>query len=203
MLTTPLDNALKLNDAQSQLLSGSSESQDAYRLADEVPHRVPQTWQLRRTAAILALSAGVLGVVTAPNAVADNKRLNDGVVGNVYTIQHQAGCTNNVTISPQLQLAAEWHANDVLNNRALDGDIGSDVTMSQDRAKAAEFNGVVAETVAINPALAINGIEIMNQWYYRPDYMAIMSNRANSKMGVWSVNSLDRSVVVAVYGQST
>ena len=60
---------------------------------------------------------------------------------------------------------------------------------------------VVAQTVAINPALAINGVEIINQWYYRPDYMAIMSNCANSKMGVWSVNSLDRSVVVAVYGQ--
>jgi hypothetical protein len=33
--------------------------------------------------------------------------------------------------------------------------------------------------------------------------MAIMSNCANSKMGVWSVTSLDRSVVVAVYGQPT
>jgi hypothetical protein len=41
----------------------------------------------------------------------------------------------------------------------------------------------------------------MNNWYYRPGYMAIMSNCANSQMGVWSVNSLDRSVVVAVYGQ--
>ena len=69
------------------------------------------------------------------------------------------------------------------------------------RADAAGFKGVVAETVAINPALAINGVEIMNQWYYRPDYMAIMSNCANTQMGVWSANSLDRSVVVAVYGQ--
>jgi hypothetical protein len=41
----------------------------------------------------------------------------------------------------------------------------------------------------------------MNQWYYRPDYMAIMSNCANSEIGVWSENRLDRSVVVAVYGQ--
>ncbi len=29
----------------------------------------------------------------------------------------------------------------------------------------------------------------------------MMSNCANSQMGVWSVNSLDRSVVVAVYGR--
>ena len=155
---------------------------------------------------VRARALPVLAVVGAtiagmPTAHADNKRLNDGVVANVYTVQHQAGCTNNVTISPQLQLAAEWHANDVLNNRALDGDIGSDGTTVQDRANAAGFKGVVAETVAINPALAINGVEIINQWYYRPDYMAIMSNCANSKMGVWSVNSLDRSVVVAVYGQ--
>jgi uncharacterized protein YkwD len=147
---------------------------------------------------VAVVGAAVAGM---PAANADNKRLNDGVVANVYTIQHQAGCTNDLTISPQLQLAAEWHANDVLNNRALDGDIGSDGSTPQSRADAAGFKGAVAETVAINPALAISGIEILNQWYFRPDYMAIMSNCANTKMGVWSVNSLDRTVVVAVYGQ--
>jgi uncharacterized protein YkwD len=105
-----------------------------------------------------------------------------------------------VTISPQLQLAAQWHTDDVLNNRELDADIGSDGSTPQARADAAGFKGVVAETVAINPAPAINGIEIINQWYYRPDYMAIMSNCGFTKMGVWSENSLDRSVV-AVYGQ--
>jgi uncharacterized protein YkwD len=153
----------------------------------------------RRVLPVVAvIGAAVAGM---PAANADNKRLNDGVVANVYTIQQQAGCTNDVTISPQLQLAAEWHANDVLNNRALDGDIGSDGSTPQSRADAAGFKGAVAETVAINPALAINNIDVINQWYYRPDYMAIMSNCANSKMGVWSVNSLDRSVVVAVYGQ--
>ena len=154
---------------------------------------------IRRAVPVLAALAGA--VIAAPAAHADNIRLNNSVIANVYTIQHQAGCTNNVTISPQLQLAAEWHANDVLNNRDLDGDLGSDGTMPQDRANAAGFKGVVAETVAINPALAISGVEIINQWYYRPDYMAIMSNCANSQMGVWSVNSLDRTVVVAMYGQ--
>jgi len=118
-----------------------------------------------RALPVLALvGAAVAGM---PAANADNKRLNDGVVANVYTVQHQAGCTNNVTISPQLQLAAEWHANDVLNDRALDSDVGSDGSMPQDRVRPAGFNGVVAETAAINPALAINGIEIVNQWYYR------------------------------------
>lgn len=153
---------------------------------------------IRRGLPVLALIAGA--VLTAPAAHADNVRLNNSVIANIYTIQHQAGCTTDVRKNPQLQLAAEWHANDVLNNRALDGDLGSDGSTPQSRADAAGFKGKVSQTVAINPALAINGIEIMNQWYYRPDYMAIMSNCANTQMGVWSLNSLDRSVVVAVYG---
>jgi uncharacterized protein YkwD len=153
-----------------------------------------------RCAGVLPAIAVLGAVAGIPAASADNKRLNDGVVANVYTIQHQAGCKNDVTISPQLQLAAQWHTDDVLNNRELDADIGSDGSTPRARADAAGFKGVVAETVAINPAPAINGIEIINQWYYRPDYMAIMSNCGFTKMGVWSENSLDRSVV-AVYGQ--
>jgi hypothetical protein len=145
------------------------------------------------------LAAGLL--VTAPAANADNKRLNDSIVSNIFTIQHQAGCTNDVKVSPQLRLAAQWHTDDVVNNRSLDGDIGSDGSTTQDRANAAGFRGKATETVAINSALAINGIEILNQWYYRPDYMAIMSDCANILMGVWSDNSLSRSVLVAVYGQ--
>lgn len=147
----------------------------------------------------LALAAGA--VLGAPAAHADNKRLNDSLVANVFTVQHQAGCTNDVRINPQLQLAAQWHAADVLNNRTLNGDIGSDGSMPQDRANAAGYRGKVAETVAINPAMAISGVELINQWYYNPAYFAIMSNCANSQIGVWSENSPDRTVVVAVYGQ--
>lgn len=58
--------------------------------------------------------------------IPNNKRLNDGVIANVYTIQHHAGCTNDVRPNPQLQLAAQRHTRDVLNNRSLDADIGSD-----------------------------------------------------------------------------
>jgi hypothetical protein len=162
-----------------------------------------------------AIPSAVVGTVigaalSAPLAVADgdnntlipnNKRLNDGVVANVFTVQHQAGCTNDVRINPQLQLAAQRHTHDVLNNRALDGDIGSDGSTPQDRANAAGFHGQVAETVAINQSIAISGNDLINRWYYNPAYMAIMSNCANSQMGVWSENSPDRTVVVAVYGQ--
>jgi uncharacterized protein YkwD len=158
---------------------------------------------LRLMSAALPVVAAlaVAAAPTMPAAHADNKRLNDGVVANVYTVQHQAGCTNDVKITPQLRLAAQWHTDDVLNDRNLDGDVGSDGSTPQDRANAAGFHGKVAETVAINPALAISGIELINQWYYNPAYFAIMSDCANTAIGVWSESSLDRTVVVAVYGQ--
>lgn len=149
--------------------------------------------------AVVLIGCGAL--LPVATAHADNRRFNNSVVANVYTVQYQAGCSTDVTISPQLQLAAQWHSNDVLNDRNLDGDTGSDGSTPQDRAHAAGFNGVVAETIAINPSLAISGVELINQWYYNPAYLAIMRNCGNSKIGVWSENSLDRTVVVAVYGQ--
>jgi hypothetical protein len=158
----------------------------------------------RRRRSIPVLLAAVLAAaLAAPAAHADNRRLNSSVVANVYTIQRQAGCTTNIKIDPKLQLAAQWHTDDVLNDRALDGDIGSDGSTVQARAAAAGYSGVVAETVAINSALAISGIELLNQWYYNPAYLAIMQNCANAEIGVWSKNNLDRTVVVAVYGQPT
>jgi hypothetical protein len=147
------------------------------------------------SALVLAVAAGS----TAATAHADNNRFNNSVVADVYEVQHHAGCTNDVRPDAQLRLAAQWHTLDVLNNRNLDADIGSDGSTVQDRANAAGYHGAVAETVAINPALAISGIELINQWYYNPDYHAIMANTA---IGVWSENALDRTVVVAVYGQS-
>lgn len=152
-----------------------------------------------------SVTVGVAVLATAvhalPEANADNSRLNNGVVANVYTVQHQAGCSTNIRIDPRLRLAAEWHTNDVLNNPNLDGDIGSDGSTPQTRADAAGFRGIVFETVAINPALAINNVDVINQWYYNPTSFAVMSDCANTAIGVWSANSLDRSVVVAVYGQ--
>jgi uncharacterized protein YkwD len=149
---------------------------------------------------VVAAIAATAASLAAP-AHADNKRLNDSVVANVYTIQRNVGCQTNVKINKKLQLAAEWHANDLMNNRALNGDIGSDGSIVADRARNAGYHGVVAETVAINPALAINNVEILKRWYYDPVAYGIMSDCANVEMGVWSLNSLDRTVVVAVYGK--
>jgi hypothetical protein len=122
----------------------------------------------------------VIGAMAAPIVHPDIRRLNESVIADVYAIQHQAGCSTDIKSSPQLRLAAQWHAVDVLNNRNLDGDVGSDGSMPQDRANAAGFHGEVAETVAINPALAISGIELINQWYYNPAYLAIMSQTQTS-----------------------
>lgn len=148
-------------------------------------------------------AAALLAAAVAPAAHADNTRLDNGVVANVYTVQHQAGCSTDIKKNPALTQVAEWHANDILNNRALDGDLGSDGSTPQSRAAAAGFKGTVAQTVAINPALAINNLDVINQWYFNPADFAVMSNCANTAIGVWSVNRLDRSVLVAVYGQPT
>lgn len=151
------------------------------------------------------------GMLLAPAAHADNdnntlipnnQRLNDGVVANVHTVQRQAGCVTDVTKDPQLQLAAQWYATELLTNRSLDGQIGADGSTPQSRATAAGFRGEVAQTVAVNPALAINGVTIINQWYYDATDFAIMADCAHTRIGVWSLNSLDRSVVVAVYGRT-
>jgi uncharacterized protein YkwD len=159
----------------------------------------------RPTLVVLAgLVLLVAAVAVAPAANADNSyngRFNNGVVVNVYTVQQQAGCKTDLKINLQLRLAAQWQTEDVLNNRDLDGDIGSDGSTVADRARNAGFIGNVAETVGINPALAMSGIELINQWYYNPAYLAIMQNCAYTQIGVWSENSLDRTVVVAVYGQ--
>lgn len=151
-----------------------------------------------RPTVLLALAA--IAIAVSPQANAD-KKLNSSVAANVFTIRHQAGCKTPIKVNPQLLLAAQWHTLDVLHNRELDSDIGSDGSTAQDRARNAGYTGTVAETVAINPALSISGIELINQWYYNPAYMAIMSNCNNTEIGVWSENSLDRTVVVAMYGQ--
>ena len=63
---------------------------------------------------------------------------------------------------------------DVVHNRNLNGDIGSDGSTPQDRAAAAGFRGTVSQTVVIDPALAISGNEILNKSYYHLAYLAMM-----------------------------
>ncbi|WP_102143200.1 CAP domain-containing protein [Mycobacterium hubeiense] len=155
----------------------------------------------RRVVAMLFLVVALAAGSAVPLANADNKRLNESVFVNIYTAQAQNGCPGEPQLDGRLVEAARLHTLDVLHNRALNGDIGSDGSTPQDRANRTGFVGKVSETVAINPALAISGIEILNQWWHNPPLRAIMQDCSNTAIGVWSENSLDRSVVVAVYGQ--
>jgi hypothetical protein len=170
------------------------------------------TRPLLRAALTLTVAPVLFAALTAPAAQADhdnntlipnNSRLNDSLVQGVYILQHRAGCTNDVNLTPQLNQAAQWHADDLMNNRSLDGDIGSDGSSAQDRANAAGFPGTVAETVTINPAISISSMELINRLHDDPSSLAIMQDCSHSVMGVWSENSLDRTVVVALYGNPT
>ncbi|OFB37158.1 hypothetical protein BA059_20680 [Mycolicibacterium sp. (ex Dasyatis americana)] len=142
-------------------------------------------------------------VVAAPSAQADNRRLNQSVFSNIYTAQYMNGCQVEPTFDARLSEAARRHTFDVRDHPDIGGDIGSDGSSPQDRANGAGFVGKVSQTVAVNPALAISGIEILNQWWTDPVARAIMQDCSNTAIGVWSENSLARSVVVAVYGQPT
>jgi hypothetical protein len=163
--------------------------------------RIRELAQIIAIPLAVGLIAPVAAAAAAPGVPGNNDRLNNGIVANVDTIKFQAGCTTKLLKNPQLQAAAQRQTVDVLNNRSLDADIGSDGSSVAGRARDAGYRGKVAETVAINNSLAINDLDVMGNWYYRPDYMAIMSNCANTQIGVWSENSFDRSVLVAVYGQ--
>jgi len=70
-------------------------------------------------------------------AHADNKRLNSAVVFAAYTLQHQASCTKDVIKNNALTPVAEWHAEDMINNRNINDDNGSDSSTQLDRANAA------------------------------------------------------------------
>lgn len=154
---------------------------------------------LNATAAVALLCAVSTGAPAIGHA--DKSRLNDSVVANAYAARYDAGCRSDIGIDPRLRLAAQWHADDLLADRSLAGHVGSDGSMPQNRADAAGFRGTVAETVAINPALAISGLEVLRQWHSDPEAFAILSDCANTAIGVWSANSLDRTVLVAVYGR--
>jgi hypothetical protein len=105
------------------------------------------------------------------------------LVANVYTAQHQAGCSTNIKKDPALMQTSESHANDVLNDR-FDRDLGFDGSTLQSRTAAAGFEGKVTQTVDINSALAINNLDVINQWPYNPVDFAIMSDCANTAIGV-------------------
>jgi hypothetical protein len=157
--------------------------------------------RVKSGAAVLIGSVIAANAAVTPSAAADNRRLNNSVFINISTMQYQAGCRTETRVDGLLVEAARRHALDAVNHPEINGDVGSDGSTAQSRAQDAGFVGVVAQTVATNPALAINGIDILGQWYWDPVAKATIENCANTNIGVWSENTLSRSVVVAVYGQ--
>ncbi len=155
----------------------------------------------RRCLAALAAMLIPVAPMSLPGAHADNNRLNRSVVQMISVVQYHAGCRNHLKVDPALQLAAQRHTVDLIDNPLLPTDQGSDGSSPQSRADAAGFRGTVEQTVAVNPALAISGFELINMWHRDPRSLEIMRNCANTVMGVWSENRLDRTVVVAVYGR--
>lgn len=156
---------------------------------------------LQLLAGTAACCAPLAGADNGNTVVPNNARLNNSVFVNIYTAQHQNGCKTEARVDRRLVEAARRHAIDVLGNPEINGDIGSDGSQPQDRARDAGFSGKAAETVAIMPSMAINGIDILGQWWWDPPSRALMQDCANTAIGVWSENSLSRSVAVAVYGQ--
>jgi uncharacterized protein YkwD len=155
-----------------------------------------------RLRAVIALAMTSLSVASAPIAAADNTHLNNGVAASVYTVRYRAGCAlPDIRMIGSLSSAAQSYARDLVGHPELDGQIGSDGSTPQSRSAAAGYTGLVSQTVAINASLAINTLDVITQWYHDPAALRIMSDCANTAIGVWSENSLDRSVVVAVYGR--
>ncbi|MGH2960139.1 MAG: CAP domain-containing protein, partial [Solirubrobacterales bacterium] len=123
--------------------------------------RLVMTGISRRRRLTLLLPVGVIAagalVAVSPAAHADNKRLNASVFANIYTAQRQNGCATEPRLDDRLVDAARRHTFDVRDHDDVNGDIGSDGSTVRDRANDTGFPGRVVETIALNPALAING----------------------------------------------
>ncbi|MGI9163568.1 MAG: CAP domain-containing protein [Mycobacterium sp.] len=154
----------------------------------------------RRGIVAVGSFAVMVASTATPTAHADNSRLNNSVFVNIYTAQKHNGCQTNPRLDERLVDAARRHTLDAMNNHDVNGPVGSDGSTPQSRAEAAGFTGAVAETEAINASMAINGIDILGQWWWDPPSRAAMEDCSHTAIGVWSENSLNRSVVVAVYG---
>ena len=112
----------------------------------------------RKRALLTPLTIGVgaiavAAIVPVAPARADNLRLNQGVITNVDTIKKQAGCKTDLKLNLQLQYAAQLQADDMLSNRNLDGDTGTDGSTVQDRARTAGYHGNVADRSVRNEVL--------------------------------------------------
>ena len=103
----------------------------------------------------------------------------------------------DIRMIPPLGLAAQRYVCDLVSHPELDGQIGSDGSTPQSRSAAAGYRRSARPSRSMRhwpstPRRHHHG-------WYRPAAWAIMSDCANTAIGVHGFgNSLDRSVVVAV-----
>ncbi len=151
--------------------------------------------------ALSALVVAAGSVIGTPTAGADNKRLNDGVVANVYTMQHQAGCTTDIKINPKLRLG-----------RAVAHRRRAQQPRSQRRYRFRRFDGgrSRAQRRLRRAGRRDDGHQSgAGHQRHRVDQPVVSPARLqrdhvglrNVDIGVWSANLIDRTVVVAVYGK--
>jgi hypothetical protein len=139
-----------------------------------------------------------------------NARLNDGIVADGSPFSTKPGCTNDIEINPPLQLAAQWHTDDVLNNRALDNDIGSEGPHHNSGPTPPDSAATCPKPYhqprpgdqrhRDSPPVVLQPRRFRR---HVPPGSTDSLDCANTVVGVWLENSLDRPVVVAVYGQLT
>ena len=153
-----------------------------------------------RALPVAVILLGATGLA-APTAHADNKRLNDAVVSDVQSPASSG--MHEPTSSPTTR--SRWPPNGTPTTCSIT-ETSTTTTGQTDparrtaptpRAFAAELPKPWRSTRRCRSAI----VQLIKQWYYDPAAMAIMLDCANTAMGVWSVNGLDRTVVVAMYGQ--
>lgn len=107
-------------------------------------------WRTTVTVAVLVVCQTYLSNLIGAPAAADNKRLNDGGGQRLHgeeTERLRHRYSDQPTAAARRAVARQRR----LHNRTMDGDLGSDGSTVQDRADRAGYQGVVSQTVAINP----------------------------------------------------
>lgn len=136
---------------------------------------------------------------TVSAAHACDTRLNKSVVGGVHSVQYQPDYTNDVGPNMQLRLAAQWHTDDVLGNRGLDGDV--DAFTSRDQINANGFHATDGGTAAIAAGRASAASTSSTSGIATPPAMRSCPTAPTPSSPVIQ-NSLDRTVVAAGYGKT-
>ena len=104
----------------------------------------------------------------------------------------------DIRMIPPLGLAAQRYARDLVSHPELGRPDRLDGSTPQSRSAAAGYPGRSARPSRSMRHWPSTPRDAITQWYHDPAAWAIMSDCANTAIGVWSENSLDRSVVVVV-----